>query len=150
MLSKSYNNSYGRVLYLEFDISGVEGITAGADLELYVNQPNTNASKVVKYLSIYELEEDFDESTLTYSNAEKFGKCIGTLKVPESTNLVPIRYDITEYLKKRIEEGKGYISIGVGINEDWQKQIYPNGDSTDFDIRVQSKARTEKPQIILY
>ncbi len=149
MLPGKFNPNYGRILYLEFDISGVEGVSGGADLVLYVKQPNATAAKTIKYLSIYELEEEFDETELTYNNAEKFGKCIGTLKTPESTSLKPVKFDITDYLKKRLNEGKDYISIGVGINEEWQKQLYPNG-SSDFNLNIQTKARNEKPEIILY
>lgn len=149
MLPGKFNPNYGRMLYLEFDISGIEGVSGGADLVLYVKQPNATAAKIIKYLSIYELEEEFDETELTYNNAEKFGKCIGTLKTPESTILKPLKFDITDYLKKRLNEGKDYISIGVGINEEWQKQLYPNGTS-DFNLNIQSKARNEKAEIILY
>ncbi|MBE7029679.1 MAG: DNRLRE domain-containing protein, partial [Ruminococcaceae bacterium] len=151
MLPGGYDSTkYGRVLYLEFDISGLEGISSGAELQLYAASSGVDT---VKYLSIYALENEFDETTLTYSIAENFGKCLGTLKVPDGSGYQPIRFDITEYLREHIKTGKQYMSIGVGIDEDWQKQIYPNGHPVtkqNFYVNVKDKIDSNGPQIILY
>ena len=152
MLSGSYNSQkYGRILYLEFDISGIEGISSKAELQLYA-APSSYGT--VKNLSIYALEDEFDEKELTYKTAEPFGKCIGTLVVPDTTEYQTMKYDITEYLREHIKYGKKYMSIGVGIDEDWQRQIYPNGhpkDNANFSIIIQKKSTSNnQPKIVLY
>ena len=89
--------------------------------------------------------------TLTYNTSEPFGRVLGTVKVDDSTSYKAYKFDITEYLKDKIEKGEKYISIGVGINEEWEKQLYPNGISPDnFYLRMRGKKNSNKAQIILY
>ena len=150
MNSGRYNSSYGRRAYLEFDISNVEGIENGAVLQLYVK--NANSAGITKYMSIFALENEFDETTLTHNTAEPFGRVIGTVKIDESsTSWKVYKIDITEYLKEKLEKGEKYLSIGVGLNEEWSKQVYPYGiTSSDFNFHLRGKKSSNKAKIILY
>ncbi len=149
MHSGGYNPAYGRRAYLEFDISELKGIENGAVLRLYVK--NANTEPVIKYMSIFALDNEFDEATLTHNTSEPFGRVLGTVKVEESSSYKAYKFDITDYLREKLEKGEKYVSIGVGINEEWQKQIYPNGISPDnFYLRLRGKTNTDKAQIILY
>ena len=161
MLPGKYNSAdYGRILYLKFDISGIKGISSGADLQLYVRQPVRDSLKTVKYLSIYEIDDtfDFDENTLTYGNLPengKFGKRIATklINPPTYSTFYKYNFDISGYLKKKVEAGNEYIILGVGIDEELQKQLYPNGNTTvesNFNVQIRTNDNSNKAKIILY
>ena len=119
-------------------------------MELYVA---SSGSDIVKYLSIYALEGKVNPTTLTYNNKEPLGDCLGTLKVADSSEYNPLRFDITEYLREHINNKKQYMSIGVEIDEDWQRQIYPLGhyNKENFIVIIKNKSTTgQEPKIILY
>lgn len=55
--------------YLSFDISGIEGQLANADLSLYIDEFSENFWDTGTGIEIQVVEGDWDETTLTYANA---------------------------------------------------------------------------------
>ena len=148
MYPGKWNTQYIRNGFLQFDISQVKQVDNGrAYLRLYAS--NTQPSRDC-YLGVYETDgTTFDESTLTSSNQPGIGKCIGVQKIKNASYKAYL-YDVTDYLKRCVEQGKEKISFAVGISKEYQYQQYPNGNSNFYVSVVTKENLTASKRPCLY
>lgn len=113
------DNAYLRYVYLSFDASAYSGKKVNsATLRLYSNDAESSAASVP--VEIYE-SADFDENTVTFNTAPKYGEKVasGTSKGSKCWQEI----DVTEFINAALAEGKKTVTVAIGDSASTNKRL---------------------------
>lgn len=103
----SADDAYSRMILMKFDISSVSDDMEKAWVYLYGSyKSDTDAPQLI---GAYSISNNWSQSTVIFKNAPHIGEQISQFVLEEEPKWV--KFDVTEYVKKKKAEGEKYASI---------------------------------------
>lgn len=156
-------DAYNRRTLMQFDLEGLEELIQNATsitLRLHTTRYDKDANwgfsdplkETYRLLRIYDVDDDWDENTVTWANAPTLDDSRIVLhdeKIVNSdiqNNDDVLEIDLADYIKSAVEKGDKTVSMLMGV---FDNTPFTSGDNSGFDFASKENTEFEGPTLMI-